>query len=178
MTHGSSNTDVMRFVKFGHYYGNGITSFRQYTDHVFVQIGSQARVELGNAAVYDNCTHREIQVPSVWSDTSITIEAIEGQLLSGSRYLFVVDANGAVSAGFAVTGAANTIIIPPAISYQWTLANATLGASRRLVVEPVNWEWRVDEPVNLSVPLVSRPPVGERPAVFERPPVVVRPRVR
>lgn len=61
-----------------------------------------ARVEIGNAPVYQDCTHREVQIPTSWSNGQITIEANEGSLNSGPRYLFVIDADGNRSAGFPI----------------------------------------------------------------------------
>ena len=61
-----------------------------------------ARVEVGDAPVYGDCTHREIQVATSWFDDSITIDANPGGLRSGTRYLFVIDENGNPSAGFPI----------------------------------------------------------------------------
>ncbi|MBW2528283.1 MAG: hypothetical protein JRI23_29170 [Deltaproteobacteria bacterium] len=57
-----------------------------------------ARVELGDAADFDSCTRREVQVPSAWSDTEITITVNQGALPSlAGLYLFVIDDAGQVA---------------------------------------------------------------------------------
>ncbi len=65
---------------------------------------SWARVVIGNASTYASCTHREIQIPSAWSATEITATVNTGSFSDNDdAYLFVVDADGDVSAGYAVT---------------------------------------------------------------------------
>jgi hypothetical protein len=62
---------------------------------------SWARVEVGDNAVYANCTHREIQIPSAWSASSITARVNRGSFSSlDDLYLFVVDESGNPSPGF------------------------------------------------------------------------------
>ena len=79
----------------------GITSYfsEAYIDN------TQARVEIGNASTWNSCTHREIQIPTAWSDYSITITFNTGSFVENNTvYLFVVDANGNVnSEGYPVT---------------------------------------------------------------------------
>ncbi|MEA1900553.1 MAG: DNRLRE domain-containing protein [Thermodesulfobacteriota bacterium] len=59
---------------------------------------TSARIEIGDNSVWANCTHREIQIPSAWLDTSITITANQGSFADGENvYVFVVDADGNVS---------------------------------------------------------------------------------
>lgn len=54
-----------------------------------------ARVEIGDAPIYANCTVREIQVPISWSDDQIRLRVNQGSFANNaSAYLFVVDANG------------------------------------------------------------------------------------
>jgi hypothetical protein len=60
-----------------------------------------ARVEMGNAATYDACTHREVQIPTAWADTEITVTVNRGSFAADDEvYLFVVDDDGAKSAGY------------------------------------------------------------------------------
>ena len=74
-----------------------------YTDDVYIDT-SWARVELGNAPTYAASTHREIQVPSAWSDGSVTVNFNPGTFASGSTaYLFVTDADNNTSPGMPVT---------------------------------------------------------------------------
>jgi len=58
---------------------------------------------VGDNAVYADCTHREIQIPSVWNDTDITATLNQGSLPDGTAYIFVVDSDGVASAGAEVT---------------------------------------------------------------------------
>ena len=54
-------------------------------------------------ANFSNCTHKEIQIPSAWSDGSITIKVNQGSFVTGQDlYLFVVDTNGIHSSGYLV----------------------------------------------------------------------------
>lgn len=64
-----------------------------------------SRVEIGDNAVYNSCTHREMQIITAWSDTEITVTANTSNFPpAAARYLFVVDASGDVSSGFALDG--------------------------------------------------------------------------
>ena len=77
---------------------------RVQMDDVYIDT-TQARVEIGDNPTWGQCTHREIQIPSAWSDTSITVTVNQGSFGSGSKaYLYVVDADGKVNAeGFPIT---------------------------------------------------------------------------
>lgn len=60
---------------------------------------TQARVEIGNASTWSACTHREIQIPTSWSNTSISITANFGSFsINDDIYIYVVDSDGAVNA--------------------------------------------------------------------------------
>jgi hypothetical protein len=76
--------------------------YQLYCDDVYVD-NTLARVEIGNESTYDECTHLEIQIPSAWSATSVTIEANTGSFANGPAYLFVIDEDGTASAGQAIT---------------------------------------------------------------------------
>jgi hypothetical protein len=75
-----------------------------WADDVYVDI-SQARAEIGDASTWTACTHREIQIPTAWSDTSITVTANQGSFANETKaYLYVVDADGNVNAqGFPIS---------------------------------------------------------------------------
>jgi len=78
-----------------------------YIDDAYIDT-SWARVELGNASVYSQCTHREIQIPSSWGDTSINVTANLGSFPSTTgTYMFVVNSAGTASPGFALVGGAD-----------------------------------------------------------------------
>jgi hypothetical protein len=69
-----------------------------YGDDSYVDT-TLARVELGDAATWTGCKHREIQVPSAWSDNSISVTVNAGSFTSGqTAYLYVVDKDGNVNA--------------------------------------------------------------------------------
>ncbi|MBI5116962.1 hypothetical protein HZA56_10865 [Candidatus Poribacteria bacterium] len=74
-----------------------------YFDDVYLD-NSWARVVIGNAATYEACTNLQTQVPSAWSNTSITVTGHTGFLPYGTAYLYVVDSNGVRnSAGYPIT---------------------------------------------------------------------------
>jgi len=86
---------------------DGDTYYYDYSDIYFDN--TWARVEVGNNATWANCTHREIQVPSSWSATSITITLNKGSFDSlNNQYLFVVDSNGNVSSGHQLINVSST----------------------------------------------------------------------
>ena len=67
---------------------------RLYVDDVYVDT-TQARVEIGNASTWEACSQREIQIPSAWSTTAITVTINRGTFSPGSQvYLYVIDADG------------------------------------------------------------------------------------
>ncbi len=63
----------------------------------FYMSKSVARVEIGNASTYAGCNHREIQIPTTWTASSITITANTGSFANGPAYLYVIDALGNVN---------------------------------------------------------------------------------
>lgn len=73
------------------------TNWRYYDD-VYVDT-SLARVVLADSPVLSRATIIENQIPSAWSDGSITATVNLGQFTQGqTAYLFVVDSNGSASA--------------------------------------------------------------------------------
>lgn len=83
------------FGGFARPYGES-TNWRYFTDLYFDT--SHARVILGNRERLDDCTVREVQIPQVWSDGSVTIQANLGTFTAGdTAYLFVVDGNNEVN---------------------------------------------------------------------------------
>lgn len=74
-----------------------------WVDDVYMDT-SWARVLIGNDPYYDACTNIEIQIPSQWSDSSITIAVNRGSLAPcKTYYLYVFNADGNVNAeGFPV----------------------------------------------------------------------------
>lgn len=83
--------------------GNGQAWLDWHWGELYVD-NTLARVELGNNASFSACTHREIQIPTAWSTSQITVTANVGSFSAGSTaYLFIIDAGGNASAGFPVT---------------------------------------------------------------------------
>lgn len=75
-----------------------------YIDDAYID-GTFARVEIGNASTYDACTHREIQIPTSWSASSVEVTLNRGSFgENDTSYLYVTDSDGAVnSAGYEIT---------------------------------------------------------------------------
>ncbi|MBE0564730.1 MAG: hypothetical protein IH621_02150 [Krumholzibacteria bacterium] len=85
-------------------YGCGGASLgsRTYYDHVYLDTTFQ-RVEFGNAPIYDQCTRREIQIPTAWSPTQVTASVKLGSFEDFDNvYAFVVDGQNRASNGFPV----------------------------------------------------------------------------
>ncbi len=100
----------MNQVRVGHYWATDSVSGWPYTNpgaDVFVDSvyfdTSWARVELGNAADYTACTHREIQLITAWSDTEVTFTVQQGSLAAGPVWAFVIDESDQVQASSALT---------------------------------------------------------------------------
>jgi hypothetical protein len=53
-----------------------------------------ARVEVGNAATWAACTHREIQPWTAWADGSVTVTVNHGTLPHGTQYLYAIKPDG------------------------------------------------------------------------------------
>jgi hypothetical protein len=75
-----------------------------FIDDVYID-NSWARVELGNALNYSECTIRETQIPTEWDDGTIEVVTNLGSLASSpNMYLFVTDADGNTTPGYLVKG--------------------------------------------------------------------------
>jgi hypothetical protein len=102
------------------YFGNYVRSDPHGTTHAHWECAyvdnSWARVEIGDNANYNNCTHREIQIPSGWSDSSVTVTLNRGSFgPSAAAYLFVVDGNNTPSAGYPIQlGGGSGLVVPAA----------------------------------------------------------------
>ncbi len=85
----------LRFLGIGGFarvprFNNGTNSFR-YFGGVYID-GTPARVMLGDRSDYAACTKMEPQIPSAWSDGSITVKVNLGSHPDGgTAYLFVFD---------------------------------------------------------------------------------------
>ncbi len=107
---------------FQNWIGNGISAQTHWMDDIFIQSGTQARVELCDSATWASRTSCDIQIPLSWSDTSITVNVNAGAFtVNDAAYLYVVDSNGDVNAnGYLVEigaslggGAADSLAPPP-----------------------------------------------------------------
>jgi hypothetical protein len=108
MTRATGITSQWRYIVWQNYWGNDVTAQngeKIYQDDHFIQIGTKARVELGNAATLAASTHREIQKPTSWADGSITFTLNRGSFgATDSVYLYVIDSTGSVNAsGYPIT---------------------------------------------------------------------------
>lgn len=80
-----------------------VPHIKVYWSELYVD-NTQARVEIGDREQWSQCTHREIQIPTAWSDAQITVTGNWGTLAPETPlWLFVVDKNGSVSEGFSVS---------------------------------------------------------------------------
>ena len=105
---GTMITEQGPFTKFfiGHYFRTnnaaGAAWMDRYWDELYVD-NTLARVEIGNASSWDACTHREIQIPSTWSQDTVTVTVRQGTFApAANAFLFVVDSSGTPSAGYPV----------------------------------------------------------------------------
>jgi hypothetical protein len=107
---GRSNIQLLHYAgclpdgaRFGEYIQDSSGSVTNYFDDIYID-NTWARVVIGNASTYSASTHREMQIPSAWSDTSITVTVNRGTFApGGTAYLYVIDPAGVVSAGYPIT---------------------------------------------------------------------------
>jgi hypothetical protein len=97
---------------------------------------SRARVILGNASTYSASTIREVQIPTAWSGSSISLTVNLGKFQPGqTAYLYVVDSTGqANAAGVPITvgsggGGGGGDTTNPTVSLTAPAAGATLTGS-------------------------------------------------
>lgn len=89
-----------------HAYARQDASGQCYYDDVYVATGpgARARVEIGNAANYEDCTNLAVLTPTSWSDTTINTQVRSGSFSAGqSVYLFVINSSGTASVGYPLT---------------------------------------------------------------------------
>jgi hypothetical protein len=90
----------------------GYTSNWRYFDDVYIDTTLQ-RVVLADKPVLSQASIVEAQIPSTWSDGSITATVNLGKFTQGqTAYLFVVDATGTASAKGQVVTAGGTAFMP------------------------------------------------------------------
>lgn len=65
-----------------------------YIDNVYID-NTLSRVELGNASTWAACTVKEVQIPSAWSNTYITVTVNRGSFSeTDGTWLYIIDSNG------------------------------------------------------------------------------------
>jgi len=77
-----------------------------YFDDVYVATGpyARARVEIGDASSYANCSKIAIATAVTWADSQVTAIIRQGSFNTGDNaYLYLIDANGNVSNGQQIT---------------------------------------------------------------------------
>jgi len=78
-----------------------------WADDVYVDT-TWSRVMIGDSPVFNNCTAREIQIPTAWSGSSISVVVNTKAFPAGKpKYLFVVDQTGVASPDLLLDG--NTV---------------------------------------------------------------------
>ena len=88
----------------GHYFSrNDGAHLKNYFGEIYLD-NTLARIEIGDNSRFEDCTHREIQIPIAWEQGSITFSANLGTFESGEQvFLFVVDENNQASPGYSLT---------------------------------------------------------------------------
>jgi hypothetical protein len=87
-----------------------------YWDDAYID-NSRAHVEIGDAATYSACTVREIQIPSAWNSSAITVRVHPGSFTNlTNTYLYVTDQNGNVNAnGYRLVGGTGDLLSPATV---------------------------------------------------------------
>ena len=101
----TSSEDWTQWVFGGAYYSmcNAGDNGTIDVDEFYVD-STQARVEVCNAPTFSGSTRCELEIPTAWSDTSITATFKNGYLSAGTAYVYVINVAGTVNvAGHAVT---------------------------------------------------------------------------
>ena len=113
ITNQSGNDLHWEAIRFSEYNRNELLDMTIDYDDIYID-NTQARIEIGDDAVWENCTHREIQIPESWSDTSIEFIVNTGSFSDGQAFLFIIDSNGGVSLGKPIViGSKTETDLPP-----------------------------------------------------------------
>jgi len=88
--------DFAREIAIGSYFSGA--SSDTYIDYDDIYIShTQARIEICNSSSFSSSNHCEIQTPTSWSNSTITVIANQGSLSPSEMYLYVVDRTGEVT---------------------------------------------------------------------------------
>jgi hypothetical protein len=84
--------------------GSPTPGLELYWDEIYVD-NTQARVELGNASTWTSSTHFEIQLPTAWEESTVTVTVRRGTFApSSTAYVYLVNRDGTFNEqGFPVT---------------------------------------------------------------------------
>ena len=102
----------------GYYVANYTTgNIDIYADDIYIDNSWQS-VWIGNSSTWSSCTHREVQIPTIWTKDRIELTFNQGSFKAGETiYFFVVDNNGDPSNGkemvIGIDSGTTTIITPP-----------------------------------------------------------------
>lgn len=83
----------------------GAANTRAIYDDVYFATGpfARARIEIGNAPIYEQATNLAVLTPDSWTEDAITATVMQGEFkLNDLVYMYIVDAGGSVSAGLPV----------------------------------------------------------------------------
>ena len=100
---------IDNFTDIGDINGTSVYMDDLYVDNTF------ARVMIGNASTFAASTTREVQIPTAWSTSTITVQVNRGSFgASASAWLYVIDSTNTPSAGFPITfGGGTSDTTPP-----------------------------------------------------------------
>jgi hypothetical protein len=99
-------------------YGSNINLDYYGYDDIFIDF-TQARVEICGESTWMGRSSCNIQIPQVWSASSLNVKVNPGSLASGPAYLYVVDSSGVANAnGFPITlgGGSNPLSAPTGLN--------------------------------------------------------------
>jgi hypothetical protein len=99
-----------RRLAVGESYTSGRAIGANYFDDIYLD-NSWARVVIGDASTYNNCTTRETQIPRAWSPNSIAINVNLGAFSNTAAYLYVVNDAGVYNQnGYPITLLSNVVV--------------------------------------------------------------------
>jgi len=115
--------------------GTPLPWLKIHWSEVYIDI-TQARVEIGNASTWSACTHREIQIPTAWSSSSVQVTVNQGAFnLNDTVYVYVVDSNGDYNTtGYPVSISGDDVSPPSLTNILPTNGSSTETASQTLSV--------------------------------------------
>lgn len=96
-----NNSRRYRWFLWQNFRGNGLTDHEIWMDDAYIQVGTFARIEIGDNADYGLANRLEIQRPLSWADGQIDFELnLGGFSPTDNLYLYVINDSDEVSDGF------------------------------------------------------------------------------